>query len=259
MMHLSAFLFSLSALSILVLSLGLTMEMHAQETRPGTEPTRLEQLDTIYQQQLRALHMPLLSKYLTELQQQEARDANPDPYRLEISRVQQWIATGGTVDVVAAARELSAGTAQIASAAPSVAAAKAGPKLISLTPAFARSISHVPDDSASPIAAAVGRMSWRMDSLAAGTYQVVLHFALLPSLTTPTEVILDFAGQRLSTTVSPETGGKNPRQFRLLRMGQLTLEKTVEGAELSMTAGDAESRTLLIRHLHLTRLPAAAP
>ncbi len=233
----------------------------AQEPPAGSEPTRLEQLDVIYQQQLRTLHVPLLSKYLTELQQQAARAKNPAPYRAEIIRVQQWIAAGGTVDVVAAAQELSAGPGLAASAPASstVLEGKDSPKLISLTPAFARSITPVPDGSASPISAAVGRMSWRMDSLAAGKYQVVLHFARLPSLVSPTELVLDFAGQRLTASVSPEAGGAPSRQFRLLRLGQLTLEKSVEGAELSLTVGDPEVSTLLVRHLHLTRMPEAAP
>jgi hypothetical protein len=260
MKSLTAFQFPLLLRSVFMMSLVFKARLLAQETRPGSEPTRLEQLDAIYQQQLRTLHVPLLSKYLMELQQQAARASDPAPYRAEIARVQQWIAGGGTVDVVAAARELAEGTTPVAPApATSTRIEGAGStQLLSLTPAFARSISPVPDGSASPISAAVGRMSWRMDSLAAGHYQVVLHFAPLPSLTSPTEVVLDFAGQRLSAKISPETGGKNPRQFRLLRLGQLTLDKAVDGAELSLTVGDAESSALLVRHLHLTRLPAAA-
>lgn len=233
----------------------------ATTPEPGDATTRLGQLDLIYQQQLRARHIPLLSKYLTDLQLEAARAADPAPYRQEIARVQGLISNGGVIDLVAAARELvSQATPGQPSPAPPpekpALAEKVDKSVLSLTPSLASSIQPTPEGSASPTAAAIGRLAWKIDTLPAGSYEVILHYASLdPVAAVP--VVVEFAGQKLEALIDKDRATKNTRSYRLMRLGRLKLEKAASGDELVLTAGGTDTASLLVRHLHIT--PAAAP
>jgi hypothetical protein len=228
---------------------------------PGDATTRLSQIDLIYQQQLRARHIPLLSKYLTDLQLEAARASDPAPYQQEITRVQGLISSGGVIDLVAAAREL---TSQATSDQPSPAPPPDKPALtekvdksvLSLTPSLARSIQPTPEGSASPTAAAIGRLTWKIDNLPAGSYEVILHYASLdPMAAVP--VVVEFAGQKLEAMIDKDRATKNTRSYRLMRLGRLKLEKAASSDELVLTAGGTDTSSLRVRHLHIA--PASAP
>lgn len=231
----------------------------ATTPEPGDATTRLGQLDLIYQQQLRARHIPLLSKYLTDLQLEAARAADPAPYQQEIARVQGLISSGGVIDLVAAARELAAPATPGQPASPPekpALAEKVDKSVLSLTPSLASSIQPTPEGSASPTAAAIGRLAWKIDTLPAGSYEVILHYASLdPVAAVP--VVVEFADQKLEALIDKERATKNTRSYRLMRLGRLKLEKAASGDELVLTAGGADTASLLVRHLHIT--PAAAP
>lgn len=233
----------------------------ATTPEPGDATTRLGQLDLIYQQQLRARHIPLLSKYLTDLQLEAARAADPAPYQQEIARVQGLISNGGVIDLVAAARELAsqATPGQPAPAPPPekpALAEKVDKSVLSLTPSLASSIQPTPEGSASPTAAAIGRLAWKIDTLPAGSYEVILHYASLdPVAAVP--VVVEFAGQKLEALIDKDRATKNTRSYRLMRLGRLKLEKAASGDELVLTAGGADTASLLVRHLHIA--PASTP
>lgn len=248
-----------------LISLTLTASLAAQTTPPATAPeaadgsSRLSQLDIIYQQQLRTRHIPLLSKYLTDLQLEAARSADPAAFQQEITRVQALISSGGVMDLVAAARELASASVPAPTSAPSPEkpplAGKVGKSVLSLTPSLARSIQPMPAGSASPVAAAVGRLAWKIDALPAGTYEFVLHYASVdPVAAVP--VVVEFAGQKLEALIDKDRATKNTRTYRLMRLGQLKLERAVAGDELVLTAGGTDTASLLVRHLHIT--PARA-
>jgi hypothetical protein len=124
--------------------------------------SRLRQLEAIYQQQLRARHIPMLGKYITELQQ-SARGAPTPALQAEIARVQAIISAGGVVDLSAAARELNPAAAP---AAPMPERPRRA--TLMLTPSLAQSIEPIPEGSASPVAATIGRLTWKLDVLPAG-------------------------------------------------------------------------------------------
>ena len=69
---------------------------------PAAPVARLQQMESIYQKELSARHIPLLGKYLVELQRQAAAATDKAPYEAEIARVQQIISSGGVVDLIAA-------------------------------------------------------------------------------------------------------------------------------------------------------------
>jgi len=214
----------------------------------ATSPdSRLRQLEIIYQQQLRARHIPMLGKYLTELQQ-SARGAPSPALQTEIGRVQAIISAGGVVDLSAAARELNPAAAVPATPMPE------RPKrtMLMLTPSLAQSIEPTPEGSASPVAATIGRLTWKMETLPAGEYEVVLHYAsVVADVEVP--VTVELAGQQLSQTIKAGQATKDGKNFRILRLGQINLDEDAKGTPLVLTAGTAEQPALVVRNLVIAR------
>ena len=57
-------------LSMVVLLVGLVSPAAAQQ--PAATPLTLEQMEAIYQRELSARHIPLISRYMLDLQRQQA-------------------------------------------------------------------------------------------------------------------------------------------------------------------------------------------
>ena len=209
--------------------------------------SRLRQLEAIYQQQLSARHIPMLGKYITELQQ-AARGTRSPALKTEIGRVQAIISAGGVVDLSAAARELNP------SAAPLPVPMPERPRrgMLLLTPSLAQSIEPIPEGSASPVAATIGRLTWKLDLLPAGEYELVLHYA---SIVADTEVLVtvEFAGQKLSQTIEAGQSTNDGKNFRLLRLGHIKLDEDATGTPLVLTAGTADKPALIVRNLVIGR------
>lgn len=84
--------------------------------------------------------------------------------------------------------------------------------------------------------------------MSAGRYDFVLHFAnLAPDAAVPVRV--EFAGQTVEMTISTTQATKDAQTYRLLRIGQMKLEKDISGAVLTLTASSPEMPGLLVRHL----------
>jgi hypothetical protein len=229
----------------------LTLVVQSPSVEASSPDSRLRQLEDIYQQQLRARHIPLLGNYLTELQQ-SARLNDTPALQAEIQRVQALISSGGLIDLAAAAQELNPGAEAAAVTAKMPSPGKPRRAPITLTPSFAQSILPQPEGSASPVAAKVGQMSWRIDHLPAGSYDFVLQFAsLTPDAAVP--VRIEFAGQIIEKNITPTQATKDARTYRLLRLGQMKLEQDISGSQLTFTAATAEVPGLLVRNLVIAR------
>ena len=202
----------------------------------SAEDSRLRQMETIYQQQLRALHVPVVADYVTELQRLAATAPDPAPYQREITRIQGILASGGVVDLTAAARSvprLRRGT-------------------LALTPALAASIRPRPDSSASPEAAAIGEIEWRIESLPPGQYDLLLHYAC-PSLTAPLTLECSVAELRLAASLGPEGATREATTYSILRLGRLSLPRELRGETLRLRAGTSGAAAqLLVKQLILT-------
>lgn len=219
------------------------------------ENSRLRQMETIYQLQLRAKHIPLLSNYITELQTLAGQAPDPQPYQKEIERIQGIISRGGVVDLAAAVQSLKT-PADTPITPPMPAPMRTGRAFIALTPALARSISPTPDGSASPEAAAIGEIEWRIETLPAGTYDIVLNYACT-SLEEPMKVALSLGREQVDTVLDKSNITPSETTFGLVRLGQITLDTELRGETLRLKAGEKESKGLLLRQLVITRTRAA--
>jgi len=255
-MKLCSLLFSLALILPVTVLAQVTLPVNSAPVAASAENSRLRQTETIYQQQLRAKHLLLLSKYITDLQKLSSQAANPEPYQKEIQRIQGIISSGGVVDLSAAVQSLKT-PAEMPVQQPMPMPARNSGAFIALTPALARSISPTPDSSASPEAAAIGEIDWRIESLPAGTYDMVLNYAC-PTLSQAMQIQVSLAGQRVETTLDSQKTTPDSTTYGLLRLGQITLTTEARGDTLKLSAGTKGSSELLLRQLVIARARAVA-
>lgn len=215
------------------------------------ENSRLRQTETIYQMQLRTKHLPLLSKYIVDLQKLAAQASDPAPYQKEIERMQAILSRGGVMDLTSAFQSLKAPAEAPVQQPPPMPTRSTG-AFIALTPALAERITPTPDSSASPEAAAIGEIDWRIEFLPAGTYDIVLNYAC-PSLSQPLALQLSLAGERLDTTLDASKVTPSATTYGLHRLGQITLAADTQGAFLKLAVGAGAPPELLLRQLVITK------
>lgn len=214
---------------------------------PSTTDSKFQQMEAIYQQQLRSRHIPILGDYLTELKKQVARASDPAPYNAEIERIQGIISAGGIVNLTEIVQALHPETApQPRPSMPE--SGKLKRAVTTLTPGFAQSILPVPEGSASPIAAEIGQMIWRLDHLPAGAYDFVLQYASLDA-GQKVSLSLELGDQKITNELAARHATKDAKTFRLMRLGQLTLGETKSGTTLTLTANTTLKPSLIVKSL----------
>jgi hypothetical protein len=216
---------------------------------------RLQQMESIYQKELSARHIPLLGKYLIELQRQAATTADKSAYTAEIARIQQIISAGGVLDLIAT-QQAQSGTMPMPATPPVPVPIEQKQALIALSPALAQEIT--PKAPADAQTATVGEISWRIEFIAAGTYDILLHYAC-PELADPLKIVVECNGQRLEKELEVERATKDAQSFRILRLGSLTLTSDLRGETLHLSAGDKASPQLIVKSLLITRPRPPAP
>lgn len=212
----------------------------AQTTAPAT----LEQMETIYQRELSMRHIPLISQYLIGLQKAAASATDKAPYLAEIARVQELLKRGGVIDLATARAQPAAGGAMPMPEAPPK-PKEAAQAVIALSPALSKgSVSVEPT-------AKIGEMEWRVEFMAAGSYELHLEYAC-PVLSAPLKIAVDLAGQQIETELPVEKVTKDAQTYRVLRLGRVTLPGDLRARDLRITAGDKSSSSLILRHLFIT-------
>ena len=203
---------------VAALVLGWGAGTHGAEPHPAAAPvpvppTRLEQLETTYNELLRGTHLPLLKQYLAELQalQSKALIASESAsLKNEIARIQALIAGKGIV-------ELDSPTP--AAKMPGKVVRKSG-IVFTLEPVDA---TPLPANATAPDAVVpLGQASWLLSSLPAGSYDVVAHYAC-PALPDGAKIHIAFGKQEFDRQLQPAHLTKDAKTFRVMRLCQLTL------------------------------------
>ncbi len=211
-------------------------------------PSRLQQMESIYQKELSSRHIPLLGKYLTELQKLAATATDKTAYQSEIVRIQQVISAGGVLDLIAV--QMQNGSTPMPTPMPAPVPIERKQALIALSPALAQSLTPTTPPNAAT--AAIGQAEWRIELIAAGTYDVLLHYACT-DLTEPLKVSVEFNGQTIAKELESDRVTKDAQTFRILRLGSLTLTADHRGETLHLTAGDKNSAKLILKNLLITK------
>ena len=210
---------------------------------------RLQQMESIYQKGLSTRHIPLLGKYVVELQRQAAAASDKSPYTAEIARIQQIISAGGVLDLIAT-QQAQSGTMPMPAPMPAPVPIEQKQALIALSPALAQDV--IPKPPVDAQTATVGEISWRIEFIAAGTYDILLHFACR-ELEEPLKIRVECNGQLLEKELDVEHATKDAQTFRILRLGSLALTSDLRGETLRLVAGDKASPQLIVKSLLITR------
>lgn len=221
----------------------------APAQQPAPPATRLRQMEAIYQKELSARHIPLLGKYLLELQRQADGATDKAAYQAEIARIQQIISSGGVVDLIAAQQAPSAGM-PMPLPMPETPPLERRQALIALSPALAGRFDPTPPPDAT--AAVVGEAEWRIEAIAAGTYDVLVQYAC-PDMSAEVPLRVEFNGQTLTKPLGAARATRDARTFRIFRVGSLVLTRDHRGETLRLTAGDKNNPRLILKSLILTR------
>lgn len=248
----SRVLWILISCGLLAQPLGAQQPGAAMPPAPADPAMRLQQMEAIYQKELSTRHIPLLGKYLVELQRQAAAATDKTAYEVEITRIQQIINGGGAVDLIAAQRD-QAGAVPMPAPAP--VPAERSQALIALAPALAQSL--VPAAPTNSPTAVLGEGAWRIEFIGAGTYDLLLHYAC-PELTAPLPVQVELAGQIVEKVIEVERATKDAQTFRIFRVGTLTLTADHRGETLRLIAGDKAAPKLILKSLLITKPRAPA-
>jgi len=204
-------------------------------------------MESIYQKELSARHIPLLGKYLTELQRLAATAPDRSAHDAEIVRIQQVISSGGVLDLIALQKSQMG---QMPVSAPMPPPPERKEALIALSPALAQSLS--PSAAPDAATAVLGEAQWRIEAISAGTYDVLLHYACA-ELTEPLPLTVEFAGQKVEKALEIERVTKDAKTFRIFRLGSLTLTGDHRGETLRFTAGDKTAAKLVLKSLLITK------
>lgn len=221
----------------------------AQQPAPAPSAARLQQMEALYQKELSARHIPLLGKYLIELQRQAAAATDKSAYTAEIARIQQIISAGGVLDLIAT-QQAQSGTMPMPATPPIPVPIEQKQALIALSPALAQTVTPKPPADAQ--SATIGEIAWRIEFIAAGTYDILLHYAC-PELAAPLKIAVECNGQTLVKELAVERVTKDAQTFRILRLGSLTLTSDLRGETLRLSAGDKTSPQLIVKSLLITR------
>lgn len=239
---------------------------HGQPSDPVSAPgsgSRLQQLESTFQQELKKIHIPLLGQYLTELQRLAASTTDPaaqSAIRAEMEKVQQIVTAGGVVDPVAAAQASQAPAAASMPATPKPGAPPVPAPILTLAPAGARSFTPSPSTGLAdaPLCAAIGQADWMIDRLPAGGYEILIQYAC-PKLDTEQSVLIEFAGQTLEHEFKPSRVTKSANDFRLVRLGRITLKTDATHELLRLKAGSRSEPVFHLRSLMIVPAKASAP
>lgn len=211
--------------------------------------SRLKQMEEIYQKELSMRHIPLLGKYLLELQRLAATATDKQPYQEEIARVQQIINHGGVVDLIAAQQNPASTTTPLPVPMPAP-ETKRRQGVIALAPAQASSITpaSVLTAPGTPLSGA----AWQIEQISAGTYDIVLHYSA-PLLTKPLHLQVEFGGQVVEKDMAAERTTKDASAFRYFRLGSLTLTSDQRGGTLRLDVSGSSPPQLILKNLLITQ------
>lgn len=235
------------------LGLGLALggaALMAQTAAPAT----LEKMESIYQRELSARHIPLISRYLINLQSHTSVPAaDTAAWQTEIVRVQQLLKTGGVINLATARSAVDNTAMPMPLVTPLT--VDAPPPILTLTPALALGAKD-------PVATTVpvSDIQWVVRYMAAGSYDIHLQYACR-TLKAALPLRIELDGQVIEKTLDSPLTTPDENTFRLVRVGTVNLTEAVQGKNLRLVCGAGQSADLHLKQIFVTpsKPEAAAP
>jgi hypothetical protein len=239
----------------------------AQTPESGQTPAaRLEQLDETYSSNLRKYHAPIIQEYLVSLEKlrqtmaQRTRTEDTSAVQAEINRVKSISAGSGLLpyDVLkpappedkAIAAPVPKSPADLPprknGSADAIILAAAAAKKSSPDPA---GLAEKPDGRAVP----VGTAQWQIDKISAGGYRISILYSCAGKPANSTIITrLGRNSVQHPLTAAHATGGIN--EFRIARLGVISLEKDALGESLVLQNSDPASAAIWVRQVIIAKV-----
>lgn len=244
---------------MLVIACLLTPTLPGQTAAPTSPPPStpaaplsLPQLEATYQAELKKIHVQLLGGYVTDLQRLAATSRSAETtvaINEELRRVQAIISSGGVIDLQKAATEV--GKTEKKAAEPVPAPPAAARALMTLGPALASKI--VPEPKSPQEAPAITAITWIIEALPRGEYEIVAQ-ASLQTLEEAATLELTLDRKLLQFPLLPRHLASAPGDFRLLRLGRIELPLDIKDSPLELVVTPVGARAdLRLRQLFITR------
>lgn len=224
---------------------------------------RLEMMEKTYATNLRPIHGPVMQDYLRELDLLKnkmtagGRTAEAAAVDAEISRIRQAMATTGVFPYNMPGDGTPADPAKATTSESAKPVPGGGAPRRSFTLQASRANgSTLAAGSAAPL----GALDWTVEKLAAGTYDIAMVFAC-PPLDAPEDLTLTFAGGMHTFKLPAERATGSEKNFRIFRLGTITVEKDVAAGNLRLSSGAATPK-IMVRSVILSRAetpPGAMP
>ena len=202
----------------------------AQAPTPAAAQTRLQKLETTYQDNLRKVQAPLLQQYLAELKALQAKAAPADTAAIEaeIAQVQKLIASGGLVDLLPAKPVI----ADTKGKTPGI--------VYTLEPQEAQP----PQVGEAPVP--IGEASWTLSRLPVGHYDLIAHYAC-PALPPDAKIEVSFGDQKVIREIKPSHITLTGDTFRVMRLGRIKVAADAFGQTISIKSSSPGDPWLFIR------------
>jgi len=204
---------------------------------PASTPSQWLQLETTYQNELKKIHVPLLSDYVNDLQRLAASSSNAETtvaIGKELQYVQSVINSGGVIDLTDLATGLSKDSTKPRPTPPNP--RQATNALLVLTPIQATTITPPPASTdASADAFDFTSMAWLIEALPKGHYEIIVQ-CTVAALPTAGTLDVSLGKNRLSFPLEKRHLAPAPDSFRLLKLGTLELLVDIKDTQLEITA-----------------------
>lgn len=222
---------------------------------PSPASPSWQQLESTYQNELRKIHIPLLSSYINELTRLAAQSQSAGAtvaINRELKEMQAVITAGGVVD-------LSKPPGTTETPAPANSSSPQRPKndsLLVLIPGGAKEILPAPTPPI-PQTVTVQKISWMIEALPAGKYEVICQGAIT-ALDAPANLTLQLGDRLLKFPLAKRHVATDSSNLRLIRIGVLDLPADATQLPLDL-AIDSQASNLIIRQLLFTRAAPPKP
>lgn len=230
---------------------------HAQTPQPVTDPvappSKLEQMEATYRENLKARHLPLIQSYFAELRNAQARAttvAEKTAYGEEMARVAKLVTEGG---IIWPRMDEATPTPQSLPAAES---SQRSGVVFSMDPHETD-----PPQPAGAETVPLGSATWTLSRLPAGTYEVVAEY-ICPVVPESAEIRIHFAGLEEKRSVKAGSATKDSNTVRLMRLGRLVIKEEILGGRITVTASPGPDAWFSVRRILISRpekRPAASP
>jgi hypothetical protein len=235
------------------------LSLHAVGQQPSTAPAaevqgveRFRSFERTYQEGLKRIHLPLLTNYLTQLNQLAATSKEPNPaLEKEIALVQKTLAAGGLVDLT----RLGLPETQAIESFPIPADAESPPGAVLVLKAENAKGGTLLKSM--PPSISLGEASWPIDRLSKGDYEVLALYCLpnpLEGASVSVSLGLDTFAHELSRDRTTK-----PDQFRILRLGRLKLNQDIVSSPFTVSMVPKTASGFQIRQIIIAKPRSPKP